>query len=130
MEIAADGTLWFGIGGSYVSRPSDLRPSTEDVILQLDAIGNRVTFWAWRVNETKPLVPAFQRTTGSVLVSGLLGVYYTQATTSPPTAGTAIYRYVHVADAPIPEPSTLGLAGMAAGAGLRRGGRWRGRAAG
>jgi hypothetical protein len=115
-QVAADSGLYFGITGSPFQRvESDLRPTQEDVILQLDAIGNSITAWAWRPGEPKPTAPAFSVITNQ-LPSGFAGVFYAPADLPLPTAGTAIYRYVHVANMPIPEPSGAPL--TAAGGGV------------
>jgi hypothetical protein len=45
-EVAADGSVWFGVTPAQRIGQSDLRPTEEDIILQLDAIGNRITAWA------------------------------------------------------------------------------------
>jgi hypothetical protein len=118
LEIAGDGTIWLGLAGQWESVASDLRPLEEDVLLQLDAVGTKITGWAWRAGEAKPAEPIYRRTT-SQLPAGFPGVYYGD-TTSDGASGVAIFRYVHVADSPIPEPSTLGLLSLVAASGLRR----------
>jgi hypothetical protein len=94
-DVAANGVLSFGISGSFVSINSDLRPTQEDVILQLDVVGDSITAWAWRAGEAKPTTPVFTRINDQ-LTAGFPGVYYGL---SP--SGTAIFRHVHVSDAPI-----------------------------
>jgi RNA polymerase sigma factor (sigma-70 family) len=110
LEVEADGTLWFGIVGSFQlqSIESDLRPTQEDVILQLDAIGDTITGWAWRAGQPKPATPAFSRVNNQ-LSSGLTGVYYAPALTPRNPLGTAIFRYVQVATTSIPEPTSVAL---------------------
>ncbi|MBN2293770.1 MAG: PEP-CTERM sorting domain-containing protein [Pirellulales bacterium] len=107
LEIAVDGGLWFRIANQYQRiATTDLRPMDEDVILQLDAIGQTIRGWAWRAGETMPATPLVTRTT-ILLPTGCPAVYYSPNTTPQGTSGTAIYRYVHVANTSIPEPSTI-----------------------
>jgi hypothetical protein len=116
IEVGVDGSLWMGIAG-VVQRigESDLRPTEEDVILQLDAIGNRITGWAWRVGDPMPSAPVFTRITNA-LPSGSPGAISSPAETPQGTSGTAVFRYVLVADMSIPEPSGISLAAAAGGA--------------
>jgi hypothetical protein len=111
-EVAADGGLWFGITGSLQRIDSPLRPTQEDVILQLDAIGNSITAWAWRPGEAMPVMPAFSRIT-SQLPSGSPGVYTSSSTVPTGTSGTAVYRFVHVSNTSIPEPLSYFIASSA-----------------
>jgi hypothetical protein len=113
-EIASDGGLWFGTTGSPFQRiDSNLRPRQEEVILQLDAIGNAINAWAWRAGDPMPATPAFSRTT-SQLPSGIAGVYKSASLSSQGTSnGTAIFRYVHVSNTSIPEPMSLWIASLA-----------------
>jgi hypothetical protein len=113
-EIASDGGLWFGTIGSPLQRiDSNLRPRQEDVILQLDAIGDAINAWAWRAGDPMPATPAFSRIT-SQLPSGIAGVYKSASLSSQGTStGTAIFRYVHVSNTSIPEPTSLWIASLA-----------------
>ncbi len=87
----------------------------EDLVLQLDVIGNELTIWAWRPGEGKPAVPQLTYTDNeAIATSGRQGILH-----DPDAAGTAsttTFRYLQVADSPIPEPSTLflSLLGLAA----------------
>ena len=108
IEIAADGGLWVGVANEFVPMNSDLRPTEEEIILQIDAIGDTISYWAWRASEGMPTEPV-REYTNNELSLGIPGVYY--AISSPPQVnpGIAVYRYVHVADSPIPErPTTAG----------------------
>jgi hypothetical protein len=50
--------------------------------------------------------------TSDYRASGSIGIYY-----NPPGGnGTATFRYIHVADMPIPEPSSLALGSLGAAA--------------
>ncbi len=124
MQLVADGVLWFGVGGSlsgsYDRIATDLRPTNEDVILQLDAIGDRIDFWAWRASETKPDSP-LATLIDERISAGLPGIFVTPSGVDSPS--TAIFRYVHVDT--VPEPSTaalsaFGLVFLAVGTALRR----------
>jgi hypothetical protein len=110
MEIHPDGRVFYGISGSDLNVASNLRPTEEDVVLQRDAIGNSITGWAWRAGEPKPTTPMFSFVDDR-LASGFPGGYfYPVSLVSGDSLGTAIYRYVHVADMPIPEPSGASFA--------------------
>ncbi len=80
----------------------------EDLVLQMDVIGNELTIWAWRPGEGKPGVPQLTYTdVDARAVSGAAGILH-----DPDAAGTVsttTFRYFQVADSPIPEPSTLFL---------------------
>lgn len=87
-------------------------PKLEDVILQLDIIGNKVTYWAWPADEPRPAEP-----NGSViddtLSSGALYLWASSPGLSGNLNGRAAFRYVHVADtAIVPEPKSNALAGI------------------
>jgi hypothetical protein len=88
---------------------TDLRPATEDVVIQFDAFGNRLQFWAWRPGAPMPSTPLID-VTDSALTSGIVGLIYTSETDTPNmvnTPGSALVRYVHVANTHIPEPATI-----------------------
>jgi hypothetical protein len=107
LEVGDDGQLWLGLGGSWQSVASDLRPLAEDVVLQIDAMGRDVTAWAWRAGDPMPQDPVF-RARSFALVFGYPGVYYGDVTRQG-ASGTAVFRYVRVDESPIPEPATGGL---------------------
>jgi hypothetical protein len=96
-------------------------PKLEDVILQLDIFGNKISYWAWPADEPRPAAPI-----GSVVddvlssVSGGIYLWASSPGLSGALTGSAAFRYVRVANAPIPEPSTLGLLGLAAAGGVSR----------
>ena len=78
--------------------------NAEDLVLQLDVIGNELTMWAWRPGDGMPAQPQLRFMDDSALATfgkpGILGDF-----SSPGTASTAIFRYVIVADTHIPGPS-------------------------
>ena len=100
-------------GGVYLRRTdldccfaeanTTLRPLEEDVILQLDVFGNSLRMWAWRPGEPMPVAPLITATDNG-FSQGEVGIdYWTLGSSS--ALGSAHFRYVHVADSHIPEPS-------------------------
>jgi hypothetical protein len=101
---------------AFATVPTDLRPATEDVLLQFDAFGNHLRLWAWRPGEPKPATPQIDLT-HDLLTSGTPGVVYTSEIDNPgPTAvpGNAVVRFYHVANTSIPEPTTASLTTLGA----------------
>jgi hypothetical protein len=85
-------------------------PKLEDVILQLDIIGNRITYWAWPADEARPVEPL-----GSVIddefTSGGIYIWASSAGLADDLMGRTAFRYVRVADVTIiPEPPAAALA--------------------
>jgi hypothetical protein len=101
--VRADGTIQLGwAGGDWpVLRNTftDLDAAKADVVIQLEAIGNRISLWAWRDGQ----VSGF---------TGLGGV-----ATEFPNRGAleAAFRYVQVADTHVPEPAASVLTVLASG---------------
>jgi RNA polymerase sigma factor (sigma-70 family) len=121
LEIEADGDVFLGIAvsgvgmGTFTQVATDLRPTQEDVILRLDAIGNTMRAWVWRAGEAMPQEPLLTATdTANQVPTGVPGVFYGASIPPEPTLGTAIFRSVLVADMPIPEPSSLALGSLGA----------------
>jgi hypothetical protein len=107
--IDEDGKVYIArTGVSLASANTDLRPLEEDVIMQFDVIGSSLSLWAWREGEKMPSAPLVTATDSRYFL-GQTGVYYF-ANEANSTLGSAIFRYVHVADMHIPEPSTAVLA--------------------
>jgi RNA polymerase sigma factor (sigma-70 family) len=109
--IDTDGLLYIASHGPFMdlgNAQTDLRPLEEDVVLQVDVFGASLSLFAWRPGEPKPQQPQVRATSGSHM-SGSIGIYYNP----PPGNGTATFRYVHVADMSIPEPSGISLAAAA-----------------
>ena len=108
-----------GVGGPVAlgSAVVPFTPLEQDVLLQFDAIGHKLSLWAWPVGGSMPNEPqvvAFDDTyaTGPV---GLISAAFTAAASDSTT-----FRFVQVADTHIPavpEPSTFALVSLA-GCGL------------
>lgn len=80
-----------------------------DVILQFDAVGPQLSLRAWPADEAMPSVP-------DITVSDATFAFGTVGLVSIPGGqgfGEVFFRYVLVADEPIPEPSSLGIAAAA-----------------
>jgi PEP-CTERM motif len=89
-------------------------PVQQDVMLQFDAFGDKLSLWAWPVGEPMPIEPnvvAFDNTYAEgpvgLISPGMVGV----------SSGSTTFRFVHVANTHIPEPSTfvlmiLGVCGL------------------
>jgi hypothetical protein len=94
---------------SLASAGTELRPIDEDVMMQFDVFGTSLNMWAWRPEEQMPSAPLIIATDNR-LARGEAGVHYYSFQPSS-MLGSAIFRFVHVADMhiPIPEPSTLGI---------------------
>jgi hypothetical protein len=82
--------------------------TTEDVLLQFDLFGDTLSARAWRPGESMP-GSAQVEVTDSAYASG--GIALTS--TDGPNDSVGVFRYVHVADMPIPEPSSCVFAGLA-----------------
>ena len=84
-------------------------PVAQDVMLQFDAFGNKLSLWAWPVGEPMPKEPqvvVFDNT----YAEGPAGLISSSAAGRPSDSTT--YRFIHVADTHIPEPSTCVLTSM------------------
>ena len=112
LQVAVDGGVFLNIAGEFERIGTDLRPVEHDVVLQLDVIGDAINAWAWKAGETMPSSPLYSRTS-SALTEGIPGVSYGPSIIPPlGGSGTALFRYVHVADVSIPEPSTFALTAL------------------
>jgi RNA polymerase sigma factor (sigma-70 family) len=87
---------------------------TQDVVIQFDAIGNRLSFYAWQAGGPVSQTPLLSVTDNQIAAGRVSLLVTAGATVSAPAR--AAFRYVHVANMPIPEPQAATLA--AAGAGL------------
>jgi hypothetical protein len=94
--------------------PFDVR--TEDAVLQLDVIGNELKLWGWKAGDPMPDQPQLTAT-DSTYSGGTMRIASETINNNIST-----FRYVHVADMHIPEPSTILLAmiGMAGACCYRR----------
>jgi len=87
-----------------------LNVAEHDVMLQIDAIGSELSIWAWPVGEAIPTEPHFT-VSDSTYAMGSVGLIVSLAGSTAPFPGA--YRFVHVANTHIPEPSTLLLTSLA-----------------
>jgi hypothetical protein len=102
-----DGLDDFTFFGDFPELPFDVR--TEDAVLQLDVIGNELKLWGWKAGDPMPDQPQVTATDSTYSEGKTMIVNFTE------NFNIATFRYVHVADMHIPEPTTLLLAmlGMA-----------------
>ena len=88
--------------GDFPVLPFDVR--TEDAVLQFDVIGNELKLWGWKAGDPMPDQPQVTATDNT----------YTEGTmriaNETRNNNISTFRYVHVADMHIPEPTTLLLA--------------------
>jgi hypothetical protein len=97
--IAFQGEVGIGLGGPATDLrfvDTDLRPTQEDIMLQLDAIGSQISLWAWRPDEAMPSDPTVT-VTNSILTAGDMATYVVSS--GGPVQ--SVLRFVHVADAHI-----------------------------
>lgn len=98
-----------GSGQAVDSSGAILDVTQEDVVLQLDVFDDQLDFWAWRPTEGMPTQPtATAVDPDPPLGSGSLALITVQG--AAPSVGSGDFRFVHVADVHIPEPSSIGLA--------------------
>ncbi len=121
--IRPDGSMTiarFGVGAPVAlgSAVVAFNPVQQDVVLQFDAFGDKLSLWAWPVGGPFPVEPqvvAFDNT----YAQGPVGLISSSAAALPSDSTT--YRFIQVANThipiPIPEPSTFVLMSLA-GCGL------------
>jgi RNA polymerase sigma factor (sigma-70 family) len=102
-----------GEGGieALTSTPIPFDPRLEDFNMQLDIFGNEIRFWVWRLNESRPIAP-LGTAVDNRLSTGEVEVYAGSQGLSDLFPARAAFRYVHVADMSIPEPSGAALAAV------------------
>ncbi len=123
-EIRANGTMAIAkLDGAVPPAPVLLgsavvpfNPVAQDIMLQFDAFGDKLSLWAWPVGESPPVEPqvvVFDNT----YPEGPAGLISAAFNASPTDSTT--FRFIHVANTPIPipEPSTfvlmsLGVCGL------------------
>jgi hypothetical protein len=132
--IGSDGQIGVGYvrdttttagGGTAVNHPlvsTGLDFANQDVDLQLDVVNNLAMLTVWDQSQAKPTSPQIEMRLPSYLASqGTIGLWVF------PSANEwnkpALFRFVEVVA--IPEPSTLGLLGLAAAGGMGRTSRGR-----
>ena len=107
-QVNADGTFtFFEDFGDFPVLPFDVR--TEDGVLQLDVFGNELKLWGWKAGDPMPDQPQLTAT-DSTYSEGTMRIAGETTNNNITT-----FRYVHVADSHIPEPTSILLAmfGMA-----------------
>jgi hypothetical protein len=118
--IRADGTIEIAridgaaapviLGTSVVP----FNPAAQDVLLQFDAFGNKLSVWAWRAGDSMPSerqVVAFDNT----YAQGQPGLVSSSFAAGASDSST--FRFVQVADTHVPEPTSFVLMSLA-GCGL------------
>jgi hypothetical protein len=93
--------------GDLTVLPFDVR--IDDAVLQLDVIGNQLKLWVWKAGDPMPDQPQLTATDNTYSEGAM------RIVNDKENLNIGTFRYVHVADSHIPEPSTLLLAmlGMA-----------------
>ncbi len=81
-------------------------PVQQDVMLQFDAFDNKLSLWAWPVGEPMPNEPQVVAFDGTY-AQGPAGLISAGFNAGP--ADSTTFRFVHVANTHIPEPSTFAL---------------------
>ena len=87
---------------------TNLDPKNEDVMLQIDAIGDEISFWAWRPEETMPSEPLFSFE-DSRIEEGFVTVNFGSQRNE---TVSGVLRFVQVDTQSIPEPCTAMLAAL------------------
>lgn len=104
--ITVDGEIALGIvhpDGSIFPTltPTGLNPVDNDIMLQIDAIDDKIDFWAWSPGQPMPEVPS-KSLRNSLIQTG--GISLNFGSTQDKTV-SGVFRYVQVATQSIPEPS-------------------------
>lgn len=89
--------------------PVDFDVSEEDVLIQLDVFEDTISFWAWPADEQMPDAPTLTAE-GQSVASGRIFLWTGKSTAGPGTPVEGAFRFVHLATASIPEPSSTLLA--------------------
>ena len=88
---------------------TDLRPNHDDVVLQFDVFGESLKLFAWRPGEPKPVVPTVSVIDKRFPDAGNVALLH-----HPRGIGSGAFRFVQVAETPIPEPATVALGSLGA----------------
>jgi hypothetical protein len=92
----------------------DFNAKQEDVMLQLDVIGDTYSVWAWRPDESMPTDPLASRVDERLKEGGVsVWVASEDFFTTGRGPARALFRYVHVADTHLTDASSLLQAGDA-----------------
>jgi hypothetical protein len=111
--IGADGIALLGwAGGDWPvlrETATGLHAANEDIVLQLEAIGNTINLWTWADGQPMPDMPTLT-VVDDVVAAGAVGLG--GMSNEYPNRGPveAAFRYVHVASTHIPEPANAVLA--------------------
>ena len=99
------GDSFWGVcnGDDFPEIDTDFDVLEEDVLLQLDVIGNQLSLWTWRPDEPMPAKP-HATIEDDLLTSGVVDLWINAI---PSGSVRGAFRFVHIANAHIPEPSTL-----------------------
>ncbi len=110
-DLRADGTV--AIARVDGADPVNLRtavlpfnPVAQDIMLQFDAFGDKLSLWAWPVGQPMPALPQLVAFDGTY-AEGPAGLVSAGSAGGPLDSTT--FRFVHVANTHIPEPSTCVL---------------------
>jgi hypothetical protein len=91
------------------STSTSLDPVTKDVRLQFDVFGDRLALTAWQDGDAKPISPQLTAIDDRQQVGGGVGLTLVPNLDGGSAPAAVVFRYYSV----VPEPSSLGLAGMA-----------------
>jgi hypothetical protein len=110
------GNVYIALNGTstvttLTSKPAEIDVTSEDVVVQFDVVGNNLSLFVWPAGGQKPADPTLSYVSNT-FSDGVVGII---TDTRSPGPGSATFRFVHVADTPIPEPSTLLLVLLALG---------------
>ena len=113
-RLASDGSVSIGqraMGESEIAIAStDLIVTQEDVVMQIDASDDTLAVRVWRAGDNMPTEPLLACDVWPI--TGFLALEV-NAESGSRTQLQGIFRYVHLADSMIPEPSTLLLSLLA-----------------
>ena len=101
-------------GAPMFALPYDVRQN--DTVLQLDVIGDEVRVWAWPADGAIPDQPQFDVVDDTLAGPGFVAAVLTTNNSVQATGSSeAIYRFIHVADMPIPDGGVHRQANVAVG---------------
>ena len=92
-------------GTTYVGKSLGINPVDADLSLQFDAMDDKLELWVWQ-GDTMPSEPQLTWTFTNY-ETGIVGLFVSQNDSQEPLSGS--FRFVHLANAHIPEPSTAVL---------------------
>ena len=98
-----------GTGGPTIlaSVGAHFNATDTEVNLQFDVVGNVLRLYVWEFDEPKPSLPVLETTDDELTGKGVAGLLVDGR-----GPHRVAYRYVQVADSPIPEPSTAILSAI------------------